>query len=120
MPVPLTMYLRPAYRRLIWLALVVACAAAVYAWRGPALIGDAEQAAATLWRKASSPPPPSAEEQQRSQARRADPAAGTGPAWPAAVPRKCQLNGQTIYTDGPCPAGSLEQIVPENLSVIAR
>lgn len=61
-----------------------------------------------------------AEEQQRSQARRADPAAGTSPARPAAVPRKCQLNGQTIYTDGPCPAGSLEQIVPENLSVIAR
>ena len=114
------MYLRPAYRRLIWLALVAACAVAVYAWRGPALIGDAEQAASGLWRKASSPPPPSAEEQQRSQARRAAPDGGSGQARPAAVPRKCQLGGQTIYTDGPCPAGSQEQIVPENLSVIPR
>jgi len=36
------------------------------------------------------------------------------------VPRKCQLNGQTIYTDSPCPAGSQEQLVPENLSIIPR
>ena len=114
------MYLRPAHRRLIWLALVAACAAALYAWRGPALFGDAEQAASGLWRKASSPPPPSAEEQQRSQARRAAPDGSSSQARPAAVPRKCQLNGQTIYTDGPCPAGSQEQIVPENLSVIPR
>lgn len=114
------MYLRPAYRRLIWLALVAACAAALYAWRGPAIMGDAEQAASGLWRKASSPPPPSGEELQRSQARRAGPDGGNGQARPAAVPRKCRLNGQTIYTDGPCPAGSQEQIVPENLSVIPR
>lgn len=54
------MYLRPAHRLLIGLALVAAAAAAVYAWRGPAVIGEAEQAATTLWRKASAPPPPSA------------------------------------------------------------
>lgn len=114
------MYLLPAYRRLIWLALVAACAAALYAWRGPAIIGDAEQAASALWRKASAPPPPSDEALQRGQARRAVPDGGTGHTRPAAVPRKCQLNGQTIYTDGPCPAGSQEQIVPENLSVIPR
>ncbi len=114
------MYLRPTYRRLIWLALVAACAAVLFAWRGPALFDDAEQAASGLWRKASSPPPPSAEEQQRSQARRAAPDGGSSQARPTAVPRKCQLNDQTIYTDGPCPAGSQEQIVPENLSVIPR
>lgn len=114
------MYLRPAHRLLIGLALVAAAAAAVYAWRGPAVIGEAEQAATTLWRKASAPPPPSAQEQQRSQARRSAPEAGTGPAQRAVVPRKCQLGGQTIYTDAPCPAGSQEQIVPENLSVIPR
>ncbi|MCS4294485.1 hypothetical protein M2375_002718 [Comamonas sp. BIGb0152] len=114
------MYLRPAQRLLMGLALVAAAAAAVYAWRGPAVIGEAEQAATALWRKASAPPPPSAEEQQRSQARRAAPEGGTGPARAAAAPRKCQLGGQTIYTDAPCPAGSQEQIVPENLSVIPR
>ena len=113
------MYLRPAHRLLIGLALVAAAAAAVYAWRGPAVIGEAEQAATALWRKASAPPPPSAQELQRSQARRAMPEDGTGPSR-AAAPRKCQLGGQTIYTDGACPAGSQEQIVPENLSVIPR
>ncbi|QMV71980.1 hypothetical protein HS961_03555 [Comamonas piscis] len=114
------MYLRPAHRLLIGLALVAAAAVAIYLWRGPAVIDEAGQAATSLWRKASAPPPPSAEEQQRSQARRAATDSGPGPARTAAVPRKCQLNGQTIYTDGACPDGSQEQMVPENLSVIPR
>lgn len=42
------MYLRPAHRLLMGLALVAAAAAAVYAWRGPAVIGEAEQAATAL------------------------------------------------------------------------
>ena len=37
---------------------------------------------------------------------------------PAMQPRKCVQNGKITYTDEPCPAGSQEQIVPENLTVV--
>lgn len=111
------MYIRRTYRILIGLAIALAVVAAIVAWRGPAVVNDARDAASALLKKASSPPPPTAEEQQRSQARRAVDAQGK-PATGPVQPRKCTQNGKTIYTDAPCPAGSQEQIVPENLSVV--
>ena len=116
------MYLRPAHRLLIGLALVAAAAAAVYAWRGPAVVDEAKDAASALVKKASSPPPPTADEQQRSQARRSADAKAQGKPAPAPLlqPRKCVQNGKIIYTDEACPAGSQEQLVPENLSVVPR
>ncbi|MNT00965.1 hypothetical protein D3C72_1354150 [compost metagenome] len=111
------MYIRRSHRILIGLAIALAVAAAVVAWRGPTVVNEAQDAASALLKKASSPPPPSAEEQKRSQARRTADVQGK----PAAVPtqpRKCIQNGKTIYTDAPCPAGSEEQVVPENLSVV--
>ena len=111
------MFLRRAHRIWLGLALALLALAAVYAWRGPAVVNDARDAASALLKKASSPPPPTAEEQQRSQARRAVDAQGK-PATGPVQPRKCTQNGKTIYTDAPCPAGSQEQIVPENLSVV--
>ena len=114
------MYIRRTHRIAIGIAVVLALAAGVYAWRGPALVDDAKQATDALVKKASVPPPPTPEEQQRSQARRAAQAQADGkpaPA-PAMQPRKCVQNGKITYTDEPCPAGSQEQIVPENLTVV--
>lgn len=108
------MYIRRTHRILMGLALALAVVAAIVAWRGPVALDEARD---TLLKKASSPPPPSAEEQKRSQARRTADAQGKPAAVPA-QPRKCIQNGKTIYTDAPCPAGSEEQVVPENLSVV--
>lgn len=116
------MYIRRTHRILIGIALVLAVAAGVYAWRGPAVVDEAKDAASALVKKASTPPPPTPEEQQRSHARRAAEAKAQGKPGPAPLmqPRKCIQNGKTIYTDEPCPAGSQEQIVPENLSIVPR
>ena len=114
------MYIRRTHRIAIGIAVVLAVAAGVYAWRGPAVVDEAKEAANALVKKASAPPPPTPEEQQRSQARRSGQAQAEGkpaPA-PALQPRKCVLNGKITYTDEPCPTGSQEQIVPENLSVV--
>ena len=116
------MYIRRTHRILIGIALVLAVAAGVYAWRGPAVMDEAKDAASALVKKASTPPPPTPEEQQRSQALRTGDAKAQGKPDPAprVQPRKCIQNGKTIYTDEPCPAGSQEQIVPENLSIVPR
>jgi len=111
------MYIRRTHRILMGLAIALAVVAAIVAWRGPAVLDEARDTANTLLKKASSPPPPSAEEQKRSQARRTADAQGKPAAVPA-QPRKCIQNRKTIYTDAPCPAGSEEQVVPENLSVV--
>ena len=116
------MFIRQSHRILIAIAAVVAVAAGMYAWRGPAVLDDVQGAAGVLVKKASSPPPLTAEEQQRSHARRAADAKAQGQPAPAPLlqPRKCVLNGKTVYTDEPCPTGSQEQIVPDNLSVVPR
>ena len=116
------MFIRQSHRILIAIAAALAVAAGVYAWRGQTLIGDVQDAAGALVKKVSSPPPPTAEEQKRSHARRAADAKAQGQPAPAPLlqPRKCVQNGKTIYTDEPCPAGSQEQIVPDNLSVVPR
>ena len=114
------MVIRPSHRILIAIAAAMALAAGVYAWRGPAVVDGVRDAASTLVKKASAPPPPTPEEQQRSQARRAADAKAQGKAAPAPAlqARKCVQGGKVTYTDEPCPAGSQEQTVPENLSVV--
>lgn len=116
------MFIRQSHRILIAIAATLAVAAGVYAWRGPAVLDEVQDAAGALVKKASSPPPPTAAEQQRSHARRTADAKALGQPAPAPLlqPRKCVQNGKTIYTDEPCPAGSQEQIVPDNLSVVPR
>ena len=113
------MYIRRSHRILIGIALVVATAVAVYAWRGPAVVDEVQDAAGALVKKASSPPPPTAEEQQRSQARRATERGQAANPAPATM-RRCLVGSRILYTDEPCPRGSEEQDVPANLSVIPR
>ncbi|MEG0921882.1 MAG: hypothetical protein RSD57_00755 [Comamonas sp.] len=116
------MYIRRSHRILIGIALVLAVAAGVYAWRGPAVVDEVQEAANALLKKASAPPPPTPEERQRSHARSIAYAKAQGKPAPTPLlqPRKCVQNSKVTYTDEPCPTGSQEQVVPDNLSVVPR
>ena len=109
------MYTRRAQK--IWLGLVLTVLAltTLYAWYEPSLTSEARQFARSLWKKASRPPPPPAEE---TQAARNGPGSTSGKAAPSAQLRKCVQGERVTYTNEPCPAGSREELVQGNLSVM--
>ena len=109
------MLLRRTRRIWLGLALALLALASVYAWRGPAVVGEAQRLAQDLWKQASRPPPPSAEE---TQAARNGPGSTSGKAAPSAQLRKCVQGERVTYTNEPCPAGSREELVQGNLSVM--
>ena len=113
------MYIRRTHRILIGVALAVAAAVAVYAWRGPAVVDEVQDVSFAMVQQPSSPPPPPAAAQQRSHARRATERGQAANPAPATM-RRCLVGSRILYTDEPCPPGSEEQDVPANLSVIPR
>ena len=116
------MYLRRAHRIWIGIVLLLLALAGVYAWRGPAVVGEAQQLGEGLWKKASRPPPPSAEEKRQSAKAGAQGAEGKGAAKsaPAAQMRKCIQGERVTYTNDACPKGSREEAVSDNLNVISN
>ena len=112
------MLLRRAHRIWLGLALALLALASVYAWRGPAVVGEAQRLAQDLWKQASRPPPPSAEETRAARSGSGS-AGGTGSkAAPSAQLRKCVQGERVTYTNEPCPAGSREELVQGELSIV--
>lgn len=116
------MYLRRAHRISIGIVLLLLALAGMYAWRGPAVVTEAQALGEGLWKKASRPPPPSAEEKRQSAKsgpHGADGKAGAKSA-PAAQMRKCIQAERVTYTNEACPQGSREEAVSDNLSVMSN
>lgn len=116
------MYLRRAHRIWIGIALLLLALVGVYAWRGPAVVTQAQQLGAGLWKKASRPAPPSAEEKKHSakRASQGTEAKGGSRSAPAAQLRQCMDGERVTYTNDACPQGSRESAVPDNLNVISN
>ena len=107
------MLLLRSHRIALAVLLVALALGAIYLWRGPGVLAEVQQLGGQLWKSATRPAPPSAEEKQ---AARRGPDSKPRPA--AAQMRKC-IRGQNVtYTNEPCPAGSREEQVQDQLNVL--